>query len=127
MFTHLSAFSGFSVDNLDRARDFYSNTLSLKVTDDVSGSLKVAFNDGTPVFIYPKDNHMPATYTVLNFVVEDIDQAVSELTQKGVILERYQGMGQDEQGIARGEAGQGPTAIAWFKDPGGNILSLIQA
>jgi catechol 2,3-dioxygenase-like lactoylglutathione lyase family enzyme len=119
------AFSGFSVDDLSAAKDFYGRTLGLDVeTNPVGGlTLKIAGSNGT--FIYSKDNHVPATYTILNFPVDDIDRAVKELSAKGVAFERYEGM-TDENGIARGHARKQGPDIAWFKDPAGNVLSVLQ-
>ena len=115
------AFSGFSVDDLPAAKDFYGRTLGLDVdTNEVGGLiLKIAGGNGT--FIYSKDNHVPATYTILNFPVDDIDSAVDELTARGVTFERYDGLAQDSKGISRG---YGPD-IAWFRDPAGNILAVL--
>ncbi len=117
------AFSGFSVNDLGVAKKFYGETLGLNIEEDAMGlTLKVA--GGNSIFIYPKDDHTPATFTILNFPVEDIEQAVDELTGKGVAFEHYDNM-TDERGIARGRANdQGPD-IAWFKDPAGNILSVL--
>ena len=116
------AFSGYSVNDMEKAKEFYGGTLGLEVSDEPAG-LALRIPGRTPVFIYPKDNHVPATFTVLNFPVEDIDEAVERLTEAGVTFERYDGFEQDEKGIARGS--EGP-AIAWFKDPAGNILSVLQ-
>ena len=115
------AFSSFSVDNLQEARKFYEQTLGLEVAESKEG---LELHPGaTSVFIYPKPNHKPATFTVLNFLVKDIDSAVDDLKRKGVAFERYQGaIETDEKGIHRDG---GPT-IAWFKDPAGNILSVIE-
>jgi catechol 2,3-dioxygenase-like lactoylglutathione lyase family enzyme len=128
MLTALSSFSGFSVNNLEEARKFYVDMLTLEPVDESMG-LHLALPGGGQVFIYQKDDHQPATYTALNFVVENIDEAVEHLTgHHGLTLERYDNMPapQDEKGILRGRAaGQGPD-IAWFKDPAGNILSVIQ-
>lgn len=121
-----AAFSGFSVNDLAVAKEFYSQTLGLEVGEDKMGlTLKIA--GGNPVFIYQKDNHAPATFTILNFPVDDIDKAVDDLKSRGVTFERYDDMPaqQDEKGILRGkQAGMGPD-IAWFKDPAGNILSVL--
>ena len=125
MLKDTKAFSGFSVDDLSAAKDFYGRTLGLDVeTNDVGGlTLKIPGSNG--VFIYSKENHAPATYTILNFPVDDIDGAVEELTAKGVAFERYEGM-TDKTGVARGiTTGRGPD-IAWFKDPAGNVLSVLQ-
>ncbi|MCA1692085.1 MAG: VOC family protein [Acidimicrobiales bacterium] len=116
------AFSGYSVNDLDAAKDFYRGKLGLEVTEEPAGlGLKLA--SGGTVFMYPKDNHEPATFTVLNFPVDDIEATVDSLTEQGVALERYDGFDQDERGIASGEPGP---RIAWFKDPAGNILSVLQ-
>lgn len=125
MFADTHAFSGFSVHNLDTAKKFYSETLGLAVEDmpGMGFKLKIAGNNND-IFVYDKPNHVPATYTILNFPVDDIDKAAADLEAKGVTLERYPNT--DEHGIARGKsAGQGPD-IAWFKDPAGNILSILQ-
>jgi catechol 2,3-dioxygenase-like lactoylglutathione lyase family enzyme len=124
MFRETKAFSGFSLDDLAAAKAFYADTLGLEVEEHPAGlTLKIAGGNGT--LVYPKDNHVPATYTILNFPVDDIEQAVDELVKRGVIFERYENL-TDERGIARGLAtGQGPD-IAWFKDPAGNILSVLQ-
>ncbi len=115
------AFQGFSADDLGKAKQFYGQTLGLEVSDEPAG-LGVHLAGGKTVFIYPKENHEPATYTILNFPVGNIAAAVDELTQAGVRFERYDGMEQDGRGIARGD---GPS-IAWFKDPAGNILSVLE-
>ena len=116
------AFSGFSAGDIEAERAFYADTLGVTV-EDGNGSLMLNLANGQRVFIYPKPNHEPATFTVLNFEVDDINAAVDELTGKGVQFERYEGMEQDARGIARDSGG--PT-IAWFKDPAGNILSVLQ-
>lgn len=118
-------FSGFSVDDLKKAQEFYSQTLGLEVNDTGMG-LRIVLPGGGEVFAYAKDNHEPATFTILNFVVPDIDEVVDELNKSGVQFERYEGFHQDEKGIARGlSVNRGPD-IAWFKDPAGNILSVLQ-
>ena len=122
MFKDSKAFSGFSVDDVPRAKQFYGETLGLDVSDEMGG-LALHLGSGADVFLYPKDNHVPATFTVLNFPVEDVDEAVDRLTAAGVTFERYEGFEQDEKGIARGGEDRGPT-IAWFKDPAGNILAV---
>ena len=121
MFEDAKAFSGFSVDDLQKAKQFYSQTLGLKVSEN-PGGLEVKIN-GTKVFIYPKPNHEPATFTILNFEVDDIEKAVDQLKKRGVRFESYNdpNLKTDQKGIHRGE---GPT-IAWFKDPAGNILSVL--
>ena len=121
-----AAFSGFSVDDLAKAKSFYTKILGLKVEEQKDMGLWLYLPDGGKVFIYPKENHEPATSTMLNFVVDDIDAAVEALRKKGVTFEYYEGFNQDEKGIARGKkANMGPD-IAWFKDPAGNILSVLQ-
>ena len=121
MLRNAKAFSGFSVDDMDKAKTFYSQTLGLEVSEE-NGLLNLRIEGGNPILIYPKHNHVPATFTVLNFPVADIDEAVDELTRHGVSFERYEGIPSDEKGISRGS---GPD-IAWFKDPAGNILSVLQ-
>lgn len=117
-----NAFSGFSSNDIPAAREFYGQTLGLEVSEE-NGMLTLKLGGGQTTLIYPKDDHQPATFTVLNFQVGDIDGAVDDLVAAGVTFERYGvGFGQDERGIARGV---GPS-IAWFKDPAGNILSVIQ-
>ena len=122
MLASSKAFSGFSVNNIDKAKDFYSKTLGLEVSEE-HGMLTLHVGDGTSVLIYPKDNHTPATFTVLNFPVKDVDKEVADLTKRGVRFETYTdpGIKTDEKGIHRDG---GPT-IAWFKDPAGNILSVL--
>ncbi len=121
MFRDSSAFSGFSVDDIGAARAFYADRLGLEVSEE-NGMLTLHLGGGGRVIIYPRPNHAPATYTVLNFPVDDIDAAVDALTDAGVSLDRYDGFDQDERGIMRDN---GP-AIAWFTDPAGNILSVLQ-
>jgi catechol 2,3-dioxygenase-like lactoylglutathione lyase family enzyme len=117
------AFSGFSVNDTEAARAFYAETLGVEVTDE-AGALNLHLGGGTNVYVYPKPDHVPATFTVLNFPVPDVERAVDELAARGVHCERYPSMpDQDEKGIHRGE---GPL-IAWFKDPAGNVLSVIQS
>jgi catechol 2,3-dioxygenase-like lactoylglutathione lyase family enzyme len=124
MFRDSHAFAGFSTNDIDKAKEFYGQTLGLETSDGM-GALMLDLAGGGRVFIYPKDDHEPATFTVLNFPVDDIDAAVDDLKRAGVTFERYDGLDQDERGIARGRAsGQGPD-IAWFKDPAGNILSVL--
>lgn len=115
------AFSGFSTNDMEKAREFYADRLGLNVTEE-NGALNLHLEGGGVVFIYPKDNHEPATYTALNFPVTDIDEAVDALARAGIQLERYEGIDQDQRGIARSD---GPS-IAWFKDPAGNILSVLE-
>jgi catechol 2,3-dioxygenase-like lactoylglutathione lyase family enzyme len=122
MFKDTKAFSGFSVDDVPSAKQFYGGTLGLNVTED-HGMLTLQLGGGGTVLVYPKDNHEPATFTILNFPVADIEQAVDELTQAGVGFERYDGeLRTDEKGIFRG----GGPNIAWFKDPAGNIISVLE-
>lgn len=122
MFAATRPFSGFSVDDVPAARRFYAETLGLEVSEE-QGMLTLHITDDTDVLVYPKPNHVPASFTILNFAVDDLDAAVDELSRRGVEFERYDGYNQDERGIARG--GQGPP-IAWFTDPAGNILSVLQ-
>jgi catechol 2,3-dioxygenase-like lactoylglutathione lyase family enzyme len=124
MLTDSAAFSGFAVPDIEAARQFYGDTLGLRteVNQEMGGMLTLHLGGGKDVLVYPKPDHTPATYTVLNFPVDDVEREVDELTAKGVRFERYEGFDQDEKGIARG---QGP-AIAWFTDPAGNVLSVLQ-
>jgi predicted enzyme related to lactoylglutathione lyase len=122
MLANTPAFSSFAVDDLDAARSFYGETLGLNISDGPMGVLSLELAGERPTMIYPKPDFTPATYTILNFQVDDVDAAVDDLTARGVEFERYEGLGQDERGIARGE---GPT-IAWFKDPAGNILAVLR-
>jgi catechol 2,3-dioxygenase-like lactoylglutathione lyase family enzyme len=122
MFRDTKAFSTFSVDDVPRARQFYAETLGLNVSEEMGG-LGLHLGGGGEVFVYPKDDHTPATFTILNFPVKDVEEAVQQLTNAGVRFEQYEGdLQTDEKGIYRGE---GPT-IAWFKDPAGNILSVLE-
>lgn len=120
MFSDTKAYSGFSVDDIGKARQFYGDTLGIPVTE-ANGMLTLHLNGGDrPTLAYPKPNHEPASFTILNFPVDDIDTAVGELAARGVTFERYDGT--DDKGVNRG---YGPP-IAWFRDPAGNILSVIQ-
>lgn len=121
MFTYAEAFSGFSVSDLDEARKFYAETLGLRVTEQY-GLLTLHLAGDRDTLVYPKADHQPAGFTILNFRVEDIDAAVDELASRGVSFLRYEGMDQDARGINRG----GGPFIAWFTDPAGNILSVLQ-
>jgi catechol 2,3-dioxygenase-like lactoylglutathione lyase family enzyme len=123
MFKDAKAFSGFSVDDLQTAKEFYSQTLGLEVSES-NGMLELHIAGSRNILIYPKDNHTPATYTILNFPVANVEQAVDALTRRGVHFEIYNegDFKTDEKGIS---SGMGPT-IAWFKDPAGNILSVIE-
>ena len=126
MFKAKAAFSGFSVDYLAKAKEFYTKTLGLKVDDEGVG-LRLHMPGSAAVFVYPKDNHQPATFTILNFKVDNIDEAVTELTSRGVQFEHYKdGPKTDEKGIMRGRRQNMGPDIAWFKDPAGNILSVIE-
>jgi len=118
-------FSGFSVDDIDAARAFYRDILGLDLEDNPMGALNLKLPQGGIVFVYPKADHAPASYTILNLEVADIDVAVDELAAKGVELARYEGSYQDEKGIARGKAANRGPDIAWFTDPAGNILSVL--
>jgi catechol 2,3-dioxygenase-like lactoylglutathione lyase family enzyme len=122
MFADSKAFSGFSVDDVDRARQFYGETLGLRVSEE-HGMLRLHLAGGHAVLVYPKPDHAPATFTILNFPVDDIDRAVDALAGQGVRLERYDGFNQDEKGILRDADGP---SIAWFTDPAGNVLSVLQ-
>jgi catechol 2,3-dioxygenase-like lactoylglutathione lyase family enzyme len=121
MFADTKAFSGFAVDDLERARAFYGDTLGIRVTEEHEILTLHLAGGARPTLIYPKPDFEPATYTILNFPVDDVEQAVDELTSRGVAFERYEGFEQDEKGIARG---MGPD-IAWFRDPAGNILAVL--
>jgi len=122
MFNKTKAFSGFSVDDIPAAKKFYGETLGLDVTEEY-GMLTLHIDQGGDIVIYPKEDHTPASFTILNFPVVDVDQAVDQLSERGVTFERYEGFEQDEKGVARGD--EGP-AIAWFTDPAGNILSVLE-
>jgi catechol 2,3-dioxygenase-like lactoylglutathione lyase family enzyme len=125
MLANTKAFSGFAVDDLEKAAEFYGETLGLRTSLD-HGLLTLHLAGDRDTLIYPKPDYVPATYTILNFPVDDIDEAVDALTERGVRFERYDGFEQDEKGIARGIAeDQGPD-IAWFTDPAGNVLAVLQ-
>jgi catechol 2,3-dioxygenase-like lactoylglutathione lyase family enzyme len=123
MLADTEAFNGFAVDDLAKAQEFYGETLGLRteVLDEQNGVMSLHLAGGRDTLIYAKPDFAPATYTILNFQVEDIDGAVDELSSRGVGFERYEGFDQDEKGISRGN---GPD-IAWFKDPAGNILAVL--
>jgi catechol 2,3-dioxygenase-like lactoylglutathione lyase family enzyme len=121
MFTNTRAFSGFAVDDVQKAREFYGDMLGIN-TSEANGLLTLHLAGDRDTIVYPKPNHVPAIYTILNFSVDDIDAAVDELAGRGVEFERYDGFEQDDKGIARGPGPQ----IAWFKDPAGNILAVLQ-
>jgi catechol 2,3-dioxygenase-like lactoylglutathione lyase family enzyme len=122
MFAETKAFSGFTVPDVEQASEFYEGTLGLNASVD-NDLLILHLAGGRDTLVYPKPDHTPATYTILNFQVDDIDAAVDQLTQRGVQFERYEGFGQDEKGISRD---QGGPPIAWFTDPAGNILSVLE-
>ena len=124
MLAQSKAFSGFAVDDLERAREFYAETLGLEV-DSIEGPglLNIHLAGGRDTLVYPKPDFEPATYTILNFPVDDVEAAVDQLSARGVAFERFDGIEQDEKCIARGP---GPE-IAWFRDPAGNILSVLEA
>jgi catechol 2,3-dioxygenase-like lactoylglutathione lyase family enzyme len=124
MLRDTKAFGGFSVDDVDAAKRFYGETLGVKVSENDAG-LTLHIAGDRPILIYPKDNHEPATFTILNFPVDDVEGTVAGLAERGVEFERYEGteLETDEQGIFRG----GGPLIAWFKDPAGNVLSVIKA
>jgi predicted enzyme related to lactoylglutathione lyase len=124
MFANTKATNGFAVDDVEAAKRFYGETLGLGTTDlsEEFGVMSIQLAGGRDTLVYRKDDFTPATYTILNFEVDDIDTAVDELAANGVTMERYDGFDQDDKGIARGP---GPS-IAWFKDPAGNILSVLQ-
>jgi catechol 2,3-dioxygenase-like lactoylglutathione lyase family enzyme len=121
MFADTRAISGFAVDDLEKAREFYGGTLGLRtsVQHDI---MTLHLADDRDTIVYPKPGHHPADYTILNFQVDDIDYVVDQLAERGVRLEHYEGLGQDEKGINRA----GGPYIAWFKDPAGNILAVLQ-
>jgi catechol 2,3-dioxygenase-like lactoylglutathione lyase family enzyme len=127
MFSPKAAFSGFTVNDLAKAKEFYTKTLGLKLADESMG-LQLDLPGGGSAFVYEKADHEPAKYTMLNFVVDDIDAAVEELGKQGITFERYPDMPmqQDEKGIARGLAANMGPDIAWFTDPAGNILAVLQ-
>jgi predicted enzyme related to lactoylglutathione lyase len=126
MFKETQAFSSFSVDDLERAKEFYGETLGIDVVEIPEG-LELHIAGSTPVFIYPSENYTPPKHTVLNFPVEDIETAVDELAARGVSMEQYDlpDLKTDERGIFRG-GDSGPSAIAWFKDPAGHVLSVLE-
>ena len=127
MFDAVAAFSGFSVNDLAKAKEFYTKTLELEIVNEDMG-LQLRLPGGGEVFVYDKPDHQPATYTMLNFVVKDIDTAVDTLAASGISFEKYDNMPaeQDEKGILRGLAANRGPNIAWFKDPAGNILAVLQ-
>lgn len=122
MFDTSTAFSGLSADDLDAAERFYGGILGLDVNRNDSGMLVITLGSGGQILVYPKADHIPASFTVLNFAVADVRAAVADLTAVGVIMERYEGMPQDADGVMRAH---GPE-IAWFTDPAGNIISIVE-
>jgi predicted enzyme related to lactoylglutathione lyase len=124
VFANTKAFSGFAVDDVDKARAFYSETLGIETTAEEMGLLTLHIAGDRPTMIYPKPDFTPATYTILNFPVDDVDAAVEELASRGVEFLRYDGFEQDERGVSRMEGGP---PIAWFTDPAGNILAVMEA
>lgn len=124
MFKETKAFSGYSVDDTAKAKEFYHGILGLDVKDGMEGILELHIKGSTPIILYPKPNHEPASFTVLNFPVPDIEKAVQQLKSKGVAFESYnmKDFKTDSDNIFRG----GGPHIAWFKDPAGNILSVLQ-
>jgi predicted enzyme related to lactoylglutathione lyase len=126
MFAPTSAFSSFAVSDLDRARRFYEEVLGLRTSSGEQGTLVLHLPGDTRVIVYAKPDFVAATFTVLNFQVDDIDAAVGELNRRGVQLDRYPGFDQDQLGIFRGAAiGRGPD-IGWFRDPAGNIIAVLK-
>jgi predicted enzyme related to lactoylglutathione lyase len=127
MLGYSKAFSSFSVDDAEKAKEFYSKTLGLEVTEvpEMDRILRLNFSGSSSLMIYQKSNHVPATFTVLNFSVDDIEKAVDDLTKKGVVFEKYNDpqIKTNEKGIVSGSGGP---KIAWFKDPAGNILSVLE-
>lgn len=123
MLKHSKAFSSFSVNDLQKAKQFYGETLGLDIKDNPMGIIELQVEGNANVLVYPKPNHEPATFTVLNFPVDDIDKAVDALTSKGIVFEQYKELQTDAKGISRNPDGP---KIAWFKDPAGNILSVLQ-
>jgi catechol 2,3-dioxygenase-like lactoylglutathione lyase family enzyme len=121
LFENTKAFSGFAVDDVPKAREFYGDTLGLKTSEE-HGLLTLHLAGDRPTIVYPKPDHTPADYTILNFPVDDIEEAVDGLVARGVSFERYDGFDQDDKGIFRG----GGPNIAWFKDPAGNVLAVLE-
>ncbi|MGH1527279.1 VOC family protein [Leifsonia sp. L25] len=127
MVNAIDIFSGFSVNDIDAARDFYRDALGLDVTEGPMGNLDIALPSGGHVFVYPKPDHTPASFTILNLAVDDIDAAVDELNAKGVVTKIYddEDLPTDEKGVARGRAANRGPDIAWFRDPAGNVMSVL--
>lgn len=124
MLENSKPFGSFSVDDIQKAKAFYQNTLGLSVKDNPMGLLELHVEGGPPIIVYPKPDHAPATFTVLNFPVTDIEDMVDCLTAKGVVFEQYKNLQTDPKGISRSPHGP---VVAWFKDPAGNILSIMEA
>ena len=125
MLKHSHAFSGFSVNDIQKARTFYADILGLEVKDNSMGLLELRIERGNNIIIYPKPNHVPATFTILNFPIKNIETVVDGLIEKGITFEQYgDPIKTDQKGICYG-GGKGPN-IAWFKDPAGNILSVVE-
>lgn len=124
MFDNTNAFSGFAVNDIAAAKNFYGNVLGLEVTENKMGILELRLANGASVIIYPKPNHIPATFTILNFAVKDLEAAMNDLADKGVKFEIYneEYFKTDDKGVFRG----GGPLIAWFKDPAGNIISVLE-
>ncbi len=126
MFKQSKAFSGFSVNDIEEAKKFYGDIIGLDVFDNGMG-LELRIVDSTPIFVYPKQDHIPASFTILNFPVDDINKTVDDMVAKGIEFIRYNSIPdmQDERGIMRGAAANMGPDIAWFKDPSGNVLSVL--
>jgi len=125
MFKDTKAFSGFSVNDMQKAKEFYHDKLGIEVSENEMGIMTLHISGGSKIIIYPKPNHVPATFTIINFPVSDVEKTVDELISRGITFEQYEApLKTDEKGILRGN-GNGPD-IAWFKDPAGNILSVLK-
>ncbi|HWZ04213.1 MAG TPA: VOC family protein [Mucilaginibacter sp.] len=125
MFKDTKAFSGFSVNDMQKAKEFYQGKLGIEVSENEMGITTLHISGGSKIIIYPKPNHQPATFTILNFPVSDVEKTVDELISRGITFEQYgEPIKTDAKGILRGD-GRGPD-IAWFKDPAGNILSVLK-
>ena len=125
MFKDTKAFSGFSVNDMQKAKEFYQGKLGIEVSENEMGITTLHISGGSKIIIYPKPNHQPATFTILNFPVDDVEKTVDELINAGITFEQYgEPIKTDAKGIVRGD-GRGPD-IAWFKDPAGNILSVLK-
>lgn len=127
MFDNSKTFSSFSVDNLDKAEDFYKNALGLSVKRQGEMGLDIDLANGGKIFIYSKPNHKPASFTILNFIVSNIDKAVDELTNKGIKFKRYKDFDQDKKGVVRSTSPELGPSIAWFTDPAKNILAIMES